>query len=76
MKERKVDSEVIGPNWIEARVGKVAYRLDLPELNAIHPTFHISKLKKCLMDEQSYVPLDDTEVDNRLNYYWNLRTDE
>ncbi|KAD4981950.1 hypothetical protein E3N88_18621 [Mikania micrantha] len=54
---------------IKARVGKVAYRLDLPvELNGIHPTFHVSHLRKCLTDEQAHVPLDDIEVDDRLNY--------
>ncbi|KAD3336983.1 hypothetical protein E3N88_32503 [Mikania micrantha] len=55
--------------YIKARVGKVAYRLDLPEeLNGIHPTFHVSHLRKCLAEEQAHVPLDDIEVDDRLNY--------
>ncbi|KAD3641035.1 hypothetical protein E3N88_30258 [Mikania micrantha] len=68
-KRGKLSPRYIGPFHIKARVGKVAYRLDLPEeLNGIHPTFHVSHLRKCLADEQAYVPLDDIEVDDRLNY--------
>ncbi|KAD4586245.1 hypothetical protein E3N88_23846 [Mikania micrantha] len=52
-----------------AQVGKVAYRLDLPdELSGIHPTFHVSHLRKCLADDVAYVPLNDIEVDEKLNY--------
>ncbi|KAI3687635.1 hypothetical protein L1987_81335 [Smallanthus sonchifolius] len=52
-----------------ARVGEVAYRLELPdELSGIHPTFHVSHLRKCLADESAHVPLTDIEVDNSLNY--------
>ncbi|KAD7476938.1 hypothetical protein E3N88_00074 [Mikania micrantha] len=68
-KRGKLSPRYIRPFRIKARVGKVAYRLDLPkELNGIHPTFHVSHLRKCLADEQAHVPLDDIEVDNRLNY--------
>ncbi|KAD4384660.1 hypothetical protein E3N88_24828 [Mikania micrantha] len=52
-----------------ALVGKVAYRLDLlDELSGIHPTFHVSHLRKCLADDVAYVPLNDIEVDEKLNY--------
>ena len=52
-----------------ARVGNMAYRLNLPEeLTGIHPTFHVSHLRKCLADEEMIVPLDDIEVDEKLNY--------
>ncbi|KAD4982493.1 hypothetical protein E3N88_19164 [Mikania micrantha] len=59
----------IGPFRIMARVGKVTYRLDLPdELSGIHPTFHVSHLRKCLADDVAYVLLNDIEVDEKLNY--------
>ncbi|GJT61250.1 retrotransposon protein, putative, ty3-gypsy subclass [Tanacetum coccineum] len=36
---------------IIAKVGTVAYRLELPEkLSRVHSTFHVSKLKKCMAD--------------------------
>ncbi|XP_076911809.1 uncharacterized protein LOC143569897 [Bidens hawaiensis] len=54
---------------ILARVGSVAYRLELPdELSGIHNTFHVSHLRKCLANETAYVPLNDIEVDDKLNY--------
>ncbi|GJR00262.1 hypothetical protein Tco_0523246 [Tanacetum coccineum] len=50
-------------------VGSVAYRLDLPEeLNGVHDTFHVSNLKKCLADPTLQVPLDDIQVDTKLNF--------
>ncbi|KAI3808244.1 hypothetical protein L1987_24193 [Smallanthus sonchifolius] len=54
---------------ILARVGQVAYKLDLPvELSGIHPTFHVSHLRKCLADDTAHIPYDEIEVDNSLNY--------
>ncbi|GKC88279.1 putative reverse transcriptase domain-containing protein [Tanacetum coccineum] len=54
---------------IIAKVGTVAYRLELPEkLSRVHSTFHVSKLKKCMADEPLAIPLDEIQVDDKLNF--------
>ncbi|GJV34241.1 putative reverse transcriptase domain-containing protein [Tanacetum coccineum] len=53
---------------ILARVGHVAYTLELPEeLKGIHSTFHVSNLKKCLADENLIIPLDEIQHDDKLH---------
>ncbi|GJX37591.1 hypothetical protein Tco_0250894 [Tanacetum coccineum] len=50
-----------------AKVGTVAYRLELPQqLSRVHSTFHVSNLKKCLSDEPLAVPLDEIHIDDKL----------
>ncbi|GKB06135.1 putative reverse transcriptase domain-containing protein [Tanacetum coccineum] len=38
------------------------------ELNGVHDTFHVSNLKKCLADPTLQVPLDEIQVDAKLNF--------
>ena len=46
----KLAPRYVGPFWILARRGAVAYQLELPQsLSTIHNVFHISQLRKCLM---------------------------
>ncbi|GJY13436.1 hypothetical protein Tco_0382745, partial [Tanacetum coccineum] len=48
---------------------KLAYRLRLPqELNNVHDTFHVSNLKKCLADLALQIPLEEIQVDAKLNF--------
>ncbi|GJT41030.1 hypothetical protein Tco_0940895 [Tanacetum coccineum] len=50
-------------------VGTVAYRLELPEqLNRVHSTFHVSKLKKYMADEPLAIPLDEIQIDDKLHF--------
>ncbi|GJV04124.1 hypothetical protein Tco_1337693 [Tanacetum coccineum] len=54
---------------ILAKVGTLAYRLELPEqLIRVHSTFHVSNLKKCLVDEPLAIPLDEIQIDDKLNF--------
>ncbi|GJX88822.1 putative reverse transcriptase domain-containing protein [Tanacetum coccineum] len=68
-KRGKLNPRYIGPFKIIAKVGTVAYRLELPEqLSRVHSTFHVSKLKKCMADEPLAIPLDEIQVDDKLHF--------
>ncbi|GJX18548.1 putative reverse transcriptase domain-containing protein [Tanacetum coccineum] len=64
-----VNPRYIGPFKIIAKVGTVAYRLELPEkLSRVHSTFHVSKLKKCMADEPLAIQLDEIHIDEKLYF--------
>ncbi|GJU27026.1 putative reverse transcriptase domain-containing protein [Tanacetum coccineum] len=68
-KKGKLAPRFVGPFEIIKKVGSVAYRLDLPEeLNDVHDMFHVSNLKKCSADPTLQVPLDEIQVDAKLNF--------
>ncbi|GJZ91030.1 putative reverse transcriptase domain-containing protein, partial [Tanacetum coccineum] len=68
-KKGKLAPRFVGSFEIVKKVGLVAYRLRLPEeLNGVHDTFHVSNLKKCLADPTLQVPLDEIQVDAKLNF--------
>nr|GEY47574.1 putative reverse transcriptase domain-containing protein [Tanacetum cinerariifolium] len=50
-----------------AKVGTIAYRLELPQqLSRVNSTFHVSSLKKCLSDEPLAISLDEVHIDDKL----------
>ncbi|KAI3827799.1 hypothetical protein L1987_01883 [Smallanthus sonchifolius] len=68
-KKGKLAPRYVGPFKILERIGKVAYKLELPPaLNNVHPTFHVSNLKKCLADENLHIPLDDVRIDETMHF--------
>nr|GEZ11791.1 hypothetical protein [Tanacetum cinerariifolium] len=68
-KKKKLALRFVRPFEITERISPVAYRLRLPEeLNGVHDTFHMSNLKKYLADPTLQVPLDEIQVNAKLNF--------
>nr|GEX88117.1 hypothetical protein [Tanacetum cinerariifolium] len=67
-KREKLSPRYIGPFRIVARVGPVAYTLELlEELKGIHNTFYVSNLTKCLTKGDIVVPMDEIQLDDKLH---------
>ncbi|KAL5577207.1 hypothetical protein UlMin_018906 [Ulmus minor] len=68
-KKGKLSPRYIGPFEILERVGKVAYRLALPqELSSVHNVFHVSMLKKYIPDPSHVLEHEPIEVHEDLSY--------
>nr|GEY03387.1 reverse transcriptase domain-containing protein [Tanacetum cinerariifolium] len=68
-KRGKLNPRYIGPFKILAKVGTVAYRLELPEqLSRVHSTFHVFNLKKCFSNEPLAISLDEIQIDDKRNF--------
>ncbi|GKE43632.1 retrotransposon protein, putative, ty3-gypsy subclass [Tanacetum coccineum] len=65
----KLNPCYIGPFRIIKRIGPVAYQLALPqELSIVHNVFHVCNLKKCLSDDTLVIPLEEIQLDDKLNF--------
>jgi hypothetical protein len=65
----KLVPRYIGPFFILARLGNVAYRLELPPTLAdVHNVFHVSQLKKCLRPPVDVVVDDVSPLDDDMSY--------
>ncbi|GJZ67436.1 hypothetical protein Tco_0630676, partial [Tanacetum coccineum] len=68
-KRGKLNPCYIGTFRIIAKVGTLAYQLELLEqLSRVHSTFHVSNLKKCFVDEPLAIPLDEIQIDDKLHF--------
>ncbi|GKA53453.1 putative reverse transcriptase domain-containing protein [Tanacetum coccineum] len=67
-KRGKLSPRYIRPFKILARVGPIAYTLELPkELKGIHSTFHVMNLKKCLAEGDVIILMDEIQLDDKLH---------
>ncbi|KAL0313581.1 UNVERIFIED_CONTAM: Transposon Tf2-11 polyprotein [Sesamum radiatum] len=68
-KRNKLEPRYIGPFEIIKRVGKVAYKLNLPpNTSRIHDVFHVSHLKKYYPDPSHILQPDTVELEEDLSY--------
>ena len=51
----KLSTRYCGPWLILKRIGKVAYKLELPQGCRVHPVLHVSRLKKFLHPRDSLI---------------------
>nr|GEY51176.1 hypothetical protein [Tanacetum cinerariifolium] len=68
-KRGKLNPRYVGPFKVLAKVGKLIYKLELPqELSRVHHSFHVSNLKKCYADEPLVMPLEGIHIDDQLQF--------
>ncbi|GJT62148.1 hypothetical protein Tco_1005681 [Tanacetum coccineum] len=68
-KRGKLNPRYNGPFKVLAKVETIAYRLELSQqLSMVHSTFHVSNLKKCLLDVSLAISLDEIHVDDKLHF--------
>lgn len=67
LKSRKLTPHFIGPYHISKKVGDVAYQIMLlPSLANLHDVFHVSQLRRYIVDPSHVIQLDDVEVRDNL----------
>ncbi|WVZ90626.1 hypothetical protein U9M48_036911 [Paspalum notatum var. saurae] len=65
----KLIPRYIGPFTIVAWVGKLAYRLELPEsMKGVHSVFHISMLRKYLREPKHRITLETITIEQDLTF--------
>nr|GFA24116.1 putative reverse transcriptase domain-containing protein [Tanacetum cinerariifolium] len=61
------DRQLTGPEIIQETTEKIV-QIKSQQLSRVHSTFHVSKLKKCMADEPLAIPLNEIQVDDKLNF--------
>nr|GEZ43581.1 putative reverse transcriptase domain, ribonuclease H-like domain protein [Tanacetum cinerariifolium] len=68
-KRGKLSLRFIRPFKVIERIRPVAYKLELPDkLRGIHDTFHASNLKRCFVNDDVVIPLDEVQLDDKLYF--------
>ncbi|XP_057518005.1 uncharacterized protein LOC130798926 [Amaranthus tricolor] len=68
-KKGKLSPKFIGPYEVTKKVGKVSYRLELPnELGKIHDMFYISQWKRYVSDKSHVLNPEPLDLDENFSY--------
>ncbi|KAA0054087.1 pol protein [Cucumis melo var. makuwa] len=68
-KKRKLSPRFVGPFEILERIGPVAYRLALPpSFSAVHDVFHVSMLRRYVVDPTHVVDFEPLQISENLSY--------
>ena len=68
-KKEKLSPRFIGSYEILEKVGNVAYRLALPpELSIVHKVFHVSMLRRYILDPSQVLSKEPLALDPNLSY--------
>ncbi|KAL0554278.1 hypothetical protein IC582_008195 [Cucumis melo] len=68
-KKGKLSPHFVGPFEILERIGPVAYRLALPpSFSAVHDVFHVSMLRKYVVDPTHVVDYEPLKINENLSY--------
>ena len=73
---RKLTQQYVGPFQISKRVGRLAYKLEIPDGWLVHPVFSIAQLEPCpspgsdpfVRSTQHHIPPVSTNEDGSINY--------
>ena len=65
----KLSPRFVGPFEILERIGQVAYRLALPpSLSGVHDVFHVSMVRKYVLDTTHELKYEDLELQTDFSY--------
>ncbi|KAK6123003.1 hypothetical protein DH2020_043250 [Rehmannia glutinosa] len=68
-KKGRLSPRYVGPYMIVERMGKVAYKLELPqEMTTIHNVFHVSMLKKYVLDPSHVLTPQLVQIEESFSY--------
>nr|GEV17068.1 hypothetical protein [Tanacetum cinerariifolium] len=61
------DAQLTGLEIVHETTEKII-QIKKQKLSRVHSTFHVSNLKKCFVDEPLAIPLDEIQIDDKLNF--------
>ena len=68
-KRGKLSPRFIGPFEVLQRIGEVAYKLALPpSLSSVHPVFHVSMLRKYIVDLSHVLDFSTVQLEGDMTY--------